>query len=148
MKNDTQELIRALVDKYPEYAEEAYEFMQSALVWATDRVCAGQAEKNLSAEELYMGACSYAIEEYGPLACEVLKFWGIESSEDVGRVVYNLIEAGIFGKQKNDSLEQFNNLADLRLLLRSPYMDEKSLDYAQPRAPRAKRKKRNDSKRQ
>lgn len=124
MPKSFEEAVDAIVEKHPEYASDAYEFTRASLDNATEHFCQNRANKHLSAEELYMGACAYALDEYGPLAWEVLRFWGMESAGDLGQVVYNLIEAGVFGKQEGDSLEQFRHLPDMRHLLRSPYLPE------------------------
>lgn len=124
MQNSFDEAVASLVERHPEYAAEAYEFTRLALDNATEHFCQDRPDKHLSAEELYMGACAYALDEYGPLAWDVLHFWGIDTARDFGNIVYYLIEAGIFGKQKGDTLEQFYHLPDMYALLHSPYMPE------------------------
>lgn len=124
MPKSFEEAVDAIVMQHPEYSSDAYEFTRASLDNATEHFCQNRTNKHLSAEELYMGACAYALDEYGPLAWEVLHFWGMESASDLGQVVYNLIEAGIFGKQEGDTLEQFHHLPDLHHLLRSPYLPE------------------------
>ena len=79
-------------------------------------------DRHLSAEELYMGICSLALDEYGPMAKTVLAYWGINSGRDVGQIVFYMIEAGIFGKQEDDTIEQFYHLPKLALVLDSPYL--------------------------
>lgn len=121
MKQSFENAVATLVERYPEYTEEAYEFMRVALDSAVERFCKNDKSPHLSAKELYLGACAYALDEYGPLAADVLSFWGLNSSGDFGNVVYNLIEVGIFGKQKGDTREQFDELPDLRGVLNAPY---------------------------
>lgn len=121
MKQSFENAVAILAERYPEYTEEAYDFMRVALDSAVERFCKNEKQPHLSAKELYLGACAYALEEYGPLAVDVLSFWGLNSSSDFGNVVYNLIEVGIFGKQKDDSREQFDVLPDLKKLLNAPY---------------------------
>ena len=41
------------------------------------------------------------------MALTVLNEWGLERGEDVGNIVYNLIETGYFGKNEGDSIEDF-----------------------------------------
>ena len=121
MQQSFEKVIEILVERYPQYTEEAYEFMRAGMDSAADRFCRDDKSPHLSARELYLGACAYALEEYGPLAARVLEFWGIKSSRDFGNIVYNLIEVGVFGKQKGDSPEQFDELPDLRQVLNAPY---------------------------
>ena len=121
MQQSFEKVIEILVERYPQYTEEAYEFMRAGMDSAADRFCKDDKSPHLSARELYLGACAYALEEYGPLAARVLEFWGIKSSRDFGNIVYNLIEVGVFGKQKGDSPEQFDELPDLQQVLNAPY---------------------------
>jgi uncharacterized repeat protein (TIGR04138 family) len=121
MQQSFEKVIETLVERYPQYTEEAYEFMRAGMDAAADRFCKDDKSPHLSARELYLGACAYALEEYGPLAARVLEFWGIKSSRDFGNIVYNLIEVGVFGKQKGDSPEQFDALPDLQQVLNTPY---------------------------
>lgn len=121
MQQSFEKAVELLVERYPQYTEEAYEFMRAGLDSAADRFCKDDKSPHLSARELYLGACAYALEEYGPLAATVLRSWGLNRSGDFGHVVYNLIEVGVFGKQKGDSLEQFYDLPDLQAILNAPY---------------------------
>lgn len=122
MKQSFERAVEILTERYPEYTEEAYEFMRAGLDAAADKFCKDDKSPHLSAKELYLGACAYALDEYGPLASHVLEFWGIKSASDFGNIVYNLIEVGIFGKQKGDSREQFDELPDLQEILNAPYV--------------------------
>lgn len=122
MKQSFERAVEILTERYPEYTEEAYEFMRAGLDAAADKFCKDDKSPHLSAKELYLGACAYALDEYGPLASRVLEFWGIKSAGDFGNIVYNLIEVGIFGKQKGDSREQFDELPDLQEILNAPYV--------------------------
>ncbi len=121
MQYSFEDAVQAIMNKHGEYAPDAYDFARKALDFTTEHMDKSEESPHLSARELYMGACAYALEEYGPLAADVLEFWGISSSQDFGNIVYNLIEVGIFGKQKDDSPEQFNNLPYPADLLSAPY---------------------------
>ncbi len=121
MRNSFEEAVKELTLKYPQYAADAYEFMRAGLDYTVNLRKGTQENKHLTATELYTGALNYALEEYGPLACKVLQFWGIKTSHDFGCIVYNLIEAGIFGKQKGDRQEEFDVLPDPEIILNQPY---------------------------
>lgn len=119
-----EDAVDAVLRKHPEYAPDAYDFMREALDETSRRFAAGRSNPHLSAEELYMGFCAYALSEYGPMAAAVMEHWGVESSSDVGNIVYNLIEVGVFGKQSGDTREQFDNLMPLQDILDAPYLSE------------------------
>ena len=116
-----EDAVEQILQKNEDYPADAYFFIRAALD-ATVEKCRKPAENpHLSAEELYFGFCAYALEEYGPLALAVMEQWNITTSTDVGNLVYNLIEVGVFGKQDGDRQEQFDNLTPVSLLLDAPY---------------------------
>ncbi len=121
MQYSFEDAVEAILAKHPEYAAEAYSFMRQALDVASEHFHKSQDSPHLTAEELYLGSCAYALDEYGPLAQLVLARWGISSCKDIGAIVYNLIEVGVFGKQAGDSREQFDHLQPLSDLLNTPY---------------------------
>lgn len=121
MRSAFEEAVKELSRRYTQYSPEAYEFMRAGLEHASAHYCKEEKATHLTAEQLYAGACSHALKEYGPLAYKVLFFWGIRDSKDFGSVVYNLIEAGVFGKQKGDNQEEFDVLPPLEAILNAPY---------------------------
>ncbi len=121
MAQSFEDAIEQILQNTEDYPADAYFFIRAALD-ATVEKCRKPAENpHLSAEELYFGFCSYALEEYGPLAMAVMEQWGITESTHVGDLVYNLIEVGVFGKQEGDKREQFDGLTPLNTLLNAPY---------------------------
>lgn len=70
-------------------------------------------KRHFSGEEITKGLLLFAVKQYGPLAREVLREWGINSTDDIGNIVYNLIEIGIMSKQKEDKIEEFYNVINL-----------------------------------
>ena len=128
MQYSFEDAVETILAHHPEYTAEAYSFMRQALDVATEQFHKESSSPHLSAEELYLGACAYALDEYGPLARLVLARWGIATSEDVGAIVYNLIEVGVFGKQEGDSPEQFDGLRSLAEILDAPYLLPESPD--------------------
>lgn len=124
MASSFEDVVKELNLRYPQFAPDAYEFMRAGLDYASEHYGKGEKTTHLTAEQLYAGACSYALSEYGPLAFKVLSFWGINSNVDFGKVVYNLIEVGVFGKQKGDKQEEFEKLPPLQAVLNAPYNGE------------------------
>lgn len=121
MQASFEEAINQLAKRHPEYAAEAYYFMRNAIDYAAEQLNKSDQSPHLSAEELYLGACAYALDEYGPLARHLLASWNLCSSHDFGCIVYNLIEAGIFGRQNSDRQDEFEHLPPLCDILESPY---------------------------
>ena len=125
MPQSLEAIVDAIVAKYPDYAPDAYFFMTQALDASVKRFRKPDSNPHLSAEELYLGFCATALEEYGPMASPVLEHWGVTDSEDVGALVYNLIEFGVFGRRSGDRREQFRSLPPLRKLLDEPFVPTK-----------------------
>lgn len=121
MHTSFEDALNELTRKHKEFTREAYYFMREAIDYAAEQLNKETSQPNLSAKELYLGACSYALEEYGPMARKVLESWGIYTNRDFSDVVYNLIEAGVFGKQKDDSPSDFEKLEPLENVLNAPF---------------------------
>lgn len=124
MSTSFADAVSTIMARHPRYAPDAYEFMRAALDYTVAQQSAEDKGKHLEAMELYLGTCAYALDQYGSMAREVLAFWGVKSASDVGDLVYNLIEVGVFGKQESDKREQFDNLPDMEHLLLEPFLVE------------------------
>lgn len=116
-----EDALEEILRRDDSYAPDAYSFMRQALDYAVEEFHKTPENPHLSAEELYLGFCAYALQEYGPMAAAVMEHWGISGSADVGNIVYNLIRVGVFGRQKGDTREQFDNLQPMDKLLNTPY---------------------------
>lgn len=103
------EALDSIVMSDARYHRDAYTFLRDALDYTTkqQKKIRGSAVRHVAGPELLEGVRQYALREYGPMVMSVFSFWGIRSCEDVGRMVFNLIDAGIFGKTDEDSLEDF-----------------------------------------
>lgn len=63
--------------------------------------------RHLSGQELALGLRETAIEDYGMLAHSVLRHWGVCRTEDFGRLVYTMIDAGLLSRSADDRIEDF-----------------------------------------
>jgi len=45
----------------------------------------------------------FALKEYGPMSKAVLNEWGIKTTDDIGQIVFNLVNASVLGKNDTDS---------------------------------------------
>ncbi|MFY8268228.1 MAG: Minf_1886 family protein, partial [Terrimicrobiaceae bacterium] len=71
--------------------------------------------------ELLDGFRIHALAEFGPMALMVLDYWGVVSTADVGQMVFNLVQAGIFGKTDEDTTESFRDVFDFREAFVAPF---------------------------
>lgn len=104
------ETLDQLVARDPRYSKEAYGFLREALEFTQKkRRKSRAASTHVSANELLEGFREYSLQQFGPMGLTVLEYWGVRSTGDVGRMVFNLIEAGVFGRAEDDRIEDFEN---------------------------------------
>lgn len=101
---DVATAIREIIKDDPRYSEAAYEFVFEALQQTIRTL--GR-EGHVRGPELLEGARRHAIEQYGYLARTVLASCGIQRCEDIGQIVFNLVEKGLMKKTDEDRIEDF-----------------------------------------
>ena len=119
MTQDTAfwDAVDALRARNQRYAREAYAFVVGAL-GATVRTLPSERlddprARHLSGGELLEGVVRLARQEFGPLAPTVFGEWGVRSGEDVGRIVFELVETGQLSARPEDTVEDFRGVPDL-----------------------------------
>lgn len=100
------------------YQERGYLFVLAALEFAQGRLTA---RRHLSGGELAWACRDFALEQFGLLAPSVLEYWGITSTEDLGRIVFMLIEVGLLARQESDRLEDFERVYGFDEVFRAGY---------------------------
>lgn len=104
-----EEILAGLKERYPRYHEKAYAFVLAALHYVIERL---DEPRHISGAELAHGARELAMEQFGPMARTVLEHWGIHRTEDLGEVVFALVDCGILVKEENDRLDDFREVYD------------------------------------
>ena len=64
---------------------------------------------HVTGQELLGAARDVAMSEFGPMAKSVLNEWGIETTEDIGRLVFLMVDEQILSKTEEDSLDDFRD---------------------------------------
>lgn len=123
------EALDSIVTSDPRYHRDAYIFLRDALDFTTkqQKKIKGVTVRHVAGPELLDGVRQYALKEFGPMVITVFGSWGIHSCEDIGNMVFNLIGAGIFGKTKEDSIEDFKNVYDFEEAFVKPFAPSKAL---------------------
>src|SRR5690606_20989136 len=103
------DILARLRERDPRFHAKAYFFVLSALQSVVDGL---QPPRHISGHELAEGVRDLAIDRYGPLARTVLEHWGIHATDDIGHIVFALVEFGVLVKQDNDRLEDFRRVFD------------------------------------
>jgi uncharacterized repeat protein (TIGR04138 family) len=105
------------------YNPEAYAFLRDSLEATIKRRKKSRKEtgSHVGAAELLDGFRIHALNEFGPMSMMVLDYWGVRASEDVGNLVFNLVDAGIFGKTDEDTIESFRDVFDFEEAFVAPF---------------------------
>ncbi len=93
----------------PRYKIEAYAFVHDALSHTWRQL---KQRRHVTGRELLDGVKDLALIRYGPMAKAVLNSWGVMTTDDIGAIVFNLVDAGILSKTEEDRLEDFHNVYD------------------------------------
>lgn len=104
-----EEVLDQLQERNPRFHAKAYFFVLASLHSVLRSL---DEPRHISGRELAEGVRNLALERYGPMARTVLEHWGIHGTEDLGAVVFALVEQGILVKQDEDSLEDFRGVFD------------------------------------
>jgi uncharacterized repeat protein (TIGR04138 family) len=77
----------------------------------------------VTGKELLEGIKDLLIEKFGPLTLTVLQHWGINSTEDFGHIVFNMVEKKVLSKTEEDNIESFRNIYDFEAVFKEYYRD-------------------------
>lgn len=120
--------ITEIVRRDRRYAYEAYEFVFEALGHTQKMVgrvpTIGEPlgnEHHVSGREILEGAVDLAREEFGFMARTVFEQWGIRRTDDLGEIVFNLIESGLLSKTDSDNRADFQDVFNLDRALAEGY---------------------------
>jgi uncharacterized repeat protein (TIGR04138 family) len=102
----------------------AFKFVFSALRFTQEQLGrdrATEATGHISGPELLDGIRLLGLQHFGMLSITVFKTWGIHSTDDFGRIVFQLIEAGEMRKTPNDQLSDFLGVYDFNKVFQEDY---------------------------
>lgn len=127
---DFSEIVAQICKEDSRYDRKAYDFVRLGLEHTVKELRkrdAARAERSrhVSGPELLQGLRAYALEQFGPLSKTVLNTWGIESCQDIGNIVFNLIEYNVFSKTENDRREDFADVFDFEEAFVKPFQPAK-----------------------
>ena len=114
------------------YHPNAYQFVFAALQHAQDQLGRDRTSMqagHVSGPELLEGAREIALQHFGLLARTVLNHWGITSTVDFGRIVFELIETGRMRKTDDDRIEDFIDVYDFREVFDDAYQIDTSAAF-------------------
>lgn len=130
-----QAKIEALLAEHNAYAAEGYFFLRDTLEMATKSSKKSKKKSiqlHISAGELLEAFRIYGLKEFGPMAVTVFDYWGIRSCEDVGQMVFNLVQKGIFAKTEQDTIDAFRSCYDFNDAFVSPFLPKSQISLETP----------------
>jgi uncharacterized repeat protein (TIGR04138 family) len=95
----------------------AYEFVLAALRHTQKKLGRGasrgkEEQSHISGQELVEGIRHFACEHFGLMTLTVFQQWGIHTTDDFGRIVFELIDRGEMRKTERDQISDFYDLYD------------------------------------
>lgn len=100
------------------YERNAYQFVFDALQHTQRRLDrkggadVDEEAAHITGPELLDGIRSLAIDRFGLLTTTVFRRWGVRSTDDFGRIVFELVERGEMRKTDRDRLSDFFDVYD------------------------------------
>ena len=91
------------------FHEHAYLFVLSALEFCQGRL---PERRHITGAELARACRDLALDRYGVMARLVLDHWGIRQTDDIGDIVFALVDLGLLISQPNDSRDDFAAVFD------------------------------------
>jgi uncharacterized repeat protein (TIGR04138 family) len=76
-------------------------------------------KRHVTGQELSLGLLDFAHKQFGPLSRSVFSHWGINATDDLGYIVYNLIGIGVMSRQPEDKLDDFFRVTDIDQFFKS-----------------------------
>jgi uncharacterized repeat protein (TIGR04138 family) len=118
-----EEGLEMILAKDPRYPRDAYLFVRDALDF-TQKSAAREHRQGLhvTGQELLAGIRDYTLAQFGPMAITVLEEWSITRCEDIGEIVFNVVDAGLFSKTDTDSRADFQGGYDFEEAFRKPFL--------------------------
>lgn len=118
--------IKKIVADDPRYPCEAYLFVQEALTHTQRALGRHKLEqKHVGGKELLEGIRLYALKSFGPMVPTMMEAWNINSCEDFGEIVFNMIDHKVASKTESDSREDFKGGYSFDDVFRKPFIPAK-----------------------
>ena len=113
-----EEILEQLQERNPRYHGKAYLFLLHSLHSVLEDL---EAPRHITGRELAQGVRDLALERFGPMARTVLEHWGIHTTDDLGEIVFALVDCGILIKQDDDRREDFRDIYDFEETFEQDY---------------------------
>lgn len=92
-----------------------------ALLMDVIRYLGGEESRHMTGADILEEFKERALDQYGPLTYTVLTEWGLACTEDIGEMMFNLVEGCRISKDEDDTPEAFVGGYDFREAFLGPY---------------------------
>ena len=106
----------------PRFSREAYEFIGHVVRWTIEKLAESGEKRHVTGEELLGNIRELALEEFGPMAGEVFRHWGLVNTMDIGHVVFNMVDNQLLSRSENDSIDDFREIFDFQTAFVEPFL--------------------------
>ncbi len=118
MNQEFNNILDFICDRDRRYKQDAYEFVMESLSFTQKKF---RRSKHVSGMELLEGMRELLLNKFGPMTLTVLNHWGIESTEDFGHIVFNLVDNKVLSKSDEDNIESFRDGYDFEEVFQRGY---------------------------
>lgn len=95
------------VERCPRYDLRAFQFVFQSLGAVAEKL---PEQRHITGKELAEALLELARNAFGVSAPLILNLWGIHRSEDIGEIVFAMVEVGLLGRHEEDRREDFDGL--------------------------------------
>jgi uncharacterized repeat protein (TIGR04138 family) len=81
----------------------------------------GKERGHMSSYDVMLEFKERALDQYGPMAYTVLTEWGVAATEDIGEMMFNLVEFKRIRKDEDDNPDDFRDGYDFKDAFLGPY---------------------------
>jgi uncharacterized repeat protein (TIGR04138 family) len=107
---------------------QAYLFLDEALKMAMQLHASQGKHGHVTGAELCEAVKVRALNEFGPMARYLLNDWGIKSTSDLGKMVYQMIELSYYSANEGDEEKDFDNVYDFEEAFDYPFMAKREVN--------------------
>jgi uncharacterized repeat protein (TIGR04138 family) len=110
--------LKKIIAKDPRYSMDAYVFVRYALDYTVRTL---GVQRHVTGQELLEGIRQFALDKFGPMVRFLFREWGVETCEDFGNIVFNMVDNRLLGKTEEDSIDDFSGGYDFYDAFEKPY---------------------------
>ena len=108
MTSSYDTLIKLIKERNLPYPLQAYAFTLEVFEWLLT-IC----NRKIDGAAVSRAAVIYSIRKFGLLSETVWKEYKIEKSEDIGKIIFCLVDSGLLTKNDDDKVGDFDNIVSI-----------------------------------